>query len=230
MAHNDFSGEAPFNYAQKCLCVLVLDVSGSMGGAPITELNKGLQDFYKEIEDDPKMSQQLEVSIITFNKKPATVQVPALVQNFKMPALRANGSTAMVDAVRDAITMVADRKAWYKQEGQTYYRPWIILMTDGEPDPGQDVAGLAGTIDNDARNKRYSFLPIGVQGANMDILNQLAGSHSKALPLKGTNFSSFFRWLSASIGGAINNAEGGGTADSATKPDTTWIEDIFFTI
>ena len=45
MAKNDFSAEAAENYEQKCLCVLVLDVSGSMSGEPIQELNKGLQDF-----------------------------------------------------------------------------------------------------------------------------------------------------------------------------------------
>ena len=51
MAKNDFSSEVAENYEQKCLCVLVLDVSGSMGGSPIQELNNGLQDFYNEISN-----------------------------------------------------------------------------------------------------------------------------------------------------------------------------------
>ncbi|MBO8730145.1 hypothetical protein INO98_14435, partial [Staphylococcus aureus] len=47
-----FSGEMPDNYEQKCLCTLVLDVSGSMQGEPMRALNRGLQDFYAAIEDD----------------------------------------------------------------------------------------------------------------------------------------------------------------------------------
>ena len=66
MAKNDFTAEAAENYEQKCLCVLVLDVSGSMYGKPIEELNKGLQEFYNEISSDDTTSQRLEVSLITF--------------------------------------------------------------------------------------------------------------------------------------------------------------------
>jgi len=35
----DFIAESPENYEQKCLCALVLDVSASMHGQPISELN-----------------------------------------------------------------------------------------------------------------------------------------------------------------------------------------------
>ena len=208
MAKNDFSAVSPDNYEQKCLCVLVLDVSGSMEGAPIKELNKGLQDFYKEIEDNPTTSQRLEVSLITFSHVVTTVQEPELVANFSMPTLAANGSTAMVDAVKEAIDKVAARKAWYKSTGQSYNRPWIILMTDGEPDSGQDVDGLANTIKADTAAKKYAFLPIGVEDANMDILNQIASAQMPAMSLKGTKFGAFFNWLSASMGTIVTAEEG----------------------
>ena len=208
MANNDFSSEVAVNYEQKCLCVLVLDVSGSMGGAPIQELNKGLQDFYDEISNDPTTSQRLEVALVTFSHVVKTIQPPALVEDFTMPQLIASGSTATVEAVRDAIDIVAARKAWYKTTKQTYYRPWIILMTDGEPDKDQDVDGLAMQIKQDTENKSYVFLPIGVgKDANMGILAKLQGTFSPK-KLQGTKFSSFFKWLSASMGTVVNSTEG----------------------
>ena len=196
MAKNDFSAEAAENYEQKCLCVLVLDVSGSMSGEPIQELNKGLQDFYQEIDKDNTTRQRLEVSLITFSHIVNTVQEPALVENFTMPTLSASGSTAMVTAVNHAIDKVAARKQWYKDTNQAYYRPWIILMTDGEPDSDQDVAA-----------KKYAFLPIGVEGAKMSILKQIE-SGIPAMKLQGTKFSSFFKWLSASMGTVVSAEEG----------------------
>lgn len=208
MAKNDFSSEVAENYEQKCLCVLVLDVSGSMGGSPIQELNNGLQDFYNEISDDPTTSQRLEVALVTFSHVVSTIQSPALVENFTMPKLQASGSTATVNAVRNAIELVAARKAWYKTTNQTYYRPWIILMTDGEPDSDQDVDGLAQQIKQDTANKSYMFLPIGVgKDANMSILSKMQGS-IPPMKLQGTKFSSFFKWLSASMGTVVNSAEG----------------------
>jgi len=207
MAKNDFSAEAAENYEQKCLCVLVLDVSGSMSGEPILELNKGLQDFYQEIDKDNTTRQRLEVSLITFSHVVKTVQEPALVENFTMPTLIASGSTAMVTAVKDAIDKVAARKQWYKDTQQKYYRPWIILMTDGEPDEDQDVAGLAQRIKQDVAAKKYAFLPIGVEGADMSILKQIE-SGIPAMKLQGTKFSSFFKWLSASMGTVVSAEEG----------------------
>lgn len=207
MAKNDFSAEAAENYEQKCLCVLVLDVSGSMSGEPIQELNKGLQDFYQEIDKDNTTRQRLEVSLITFSHIVNTVQEPALVENFTMPTLSASGSTAMVTAVNHAIDKVAARKQWYKDTNQAYYRPWIILMTDGEPDSDQDVAGLAQRIKQDVAAKKYAFLPIGVEGAKMSILKQIE-SGIPAMKLQGTKFSSFFKWLSASMGTVVSAEEG----------------------
>ena len=207
MAKNDFSAEAAENYEQKCLCVLVLDVSGSMSGEPIQELNKGLQDFYQEIDKDNTTRQRLEVSLITFSHIVNTVQEPALVENFTMPTLSASGSTAMVTAVNHAIDKVAARKQWYKDTNQAYYRPWIILMTDGEPDSDQDAAGLAQRIKQDVAAKKYAFLPIGVEGAKMSILKQIE-SGIPAMKLQGTKFSSFFKWLSASMGTVVSAEEG----------------------
>lgn len=235
MAKNDFSGEGAENYEQKCLCVLVLDVSGSMnqviddtgivytgkqatidgkvynivegGISKLDNLNSGLKDFYDEISSDDTTSQRLEVAIITFNNQVKCIQEPSLISNMDMPVLEADGETALVDAVNEAIDLVAARKAWYKQTNQTYYRPWIILMTDGEPDADQDVDTLAERIKQDANNKRYAFLPIGVDNANMAVLQKLQGN-IPAMKLNGTKFSSFFKWLSASMGTVVQAEEG----------------------
>ena len=222
MAKNDFSAESAENYEQKCLCVLVLDVSGSMRGEPIAELNRGLQDFYNEIKEDETTSQRLEVCIMTFNDKVKTLQEPALVENFTMPTLTTYGSTAMVDAVNEAIEKVEARKKWYKETGQLYYRPWIILMTDGEPDVGQDVYGLGPRIKSDTEAKRYVFLPIGIQDANMETLEVLNGG-KKPMKLSGLKFMQFFQWLSASMGTIVNHSEGE-KVDLTPDSDDNWMD------
>jgi uncharacterized protein YegL len=203
-----FTGETPDNYEQKCLCTLVLDTSGSMSGQPIRELNRGLQEFYAAIEEDLIAANRLEVSIITFGSNIKTIQEPALIDNFDMPTLNIGGTTRLVDAVRQAMRKTEERKQWYKETGQPYYRPIMVMITDGEPDRDQDVSGLSKEIQEAVDSKKFTFWGLGVKGFNHQILNQICPNNAPALPLSGYKFSEFFKWLSNSIGIITQSKEG----------------------
>lgn len=233
MARNDFSSEAAENYEQKCLCVLVLDSSGSMnkivdksscvttgrtafvdgklydvvegGISRLDKLNEGLQSFYSDIVDDVTTSQRLEVAIISFNDTATTILEPALAENFTMPTIIAKGGTSLADAMNEAIELVEARKNWYKETGQKYYRPWIVLMSDGEPNEDQDIDALAQRLKQDIESKHYTFLPIGVEDADMDMLQSLASDDMPAMKLSSAKFGSFFKWLSASMSTVVAN-------------------------
>ncbi|GGG37391.1 hypothetical protein GCM10011344_42760 [Dokdonia pacifica] len=227
MANNDnpFGVESPENFEQKSICCFVLDVSGSMNGQPIDELNRGLQEFHSEIVSDPISSNRLEVAIITFDSTVNLVLEPSLVDNFNMPTLTTKGSTKLVDGVREGIRIVEDRKNWYKQTGQPYLRPWIILVTDGFPDFDQDVDSLQLEIEQASNEKKFVFLPIGVGGADMSILNKISGSINEkkipAMKIQGLKFFEFFEWVSASMSSIASSKEG----DNINLPDPSeWME------
>ena len=236
MGKSDFSAESAENFEQKCLCVLVLDVSYSMqeivdrsniqytgetvykdgkqynivtgGVSKIDLVNAGLKSFYNEICENETTCQRLELCIITFNDYVQVMQEPALPENVTIPELKGEGNTALVDAVNEAIDKVEARKKWYKETGQPYYRPWIILMTDGVPNENQDIDSLERRIKADTSAKKYAFLPVGVEGADMNILQKISGVEMNAVKLKGMRFAQFFRWLSASMGTVTKSEEG----------------------
>jgi len=203
-----FQGETPDNYEQKCLCLLVLDTSGSMGGEPIKELNRGLQEFYTAVEEDLIAANRLEVGIITFGSQIRTTQEPSLIENFTMPSLNVSGTTRMVDAIREAMRKTEERKRWYKETGQPYYRPIMVLITDGEPDRDQDVMGVSKEIDDAVNSKKFTFFGLGVRGYNHKILQQICSPSAPPMPLSGYKFSEFFKWLSNSIGIITKSKEG----------------------
>ncbi|MCF1751364.1 vWA domain-containing protein [Mariniradius sediminis] len=206
MAFNNV--ETPENFEQKCLCVLVLDVSGSMSGDPIDQLNNGINTFHEEIKTDSTASNRLEVCLIEFSSDVNVLVEPSLVENFTMPRLITKGTTKLVDGVREAIQKVSERKGWYKSTGQRYYRPWIILMTDGAPDSDQDVDSLANEIRTGTANKSFFFFAVGVQGANMDVLTKISSPEMPPSFLKGLKFSEFFKWLSASMTTVTGSKDG----------------------
>ena len=202
-----FEGISPDNYEQKCLCVLVLDVSGSMSGDSIRQLNAGLQEFKTEVLKDFVATKRLEVGIVTFGSNVSLIQEPAHVDSFLMPTLEAYGSTLLVDGVREAIKIVENRKTWYKNTGQTYYRPMVVLITDGEPDSGQDIGGLSVEVSNAIQSKKFMFYSLGVDNYNHEKLSQIC-STPPPLPLTEHKFGEFFKWLSNSIGIITKSTEG----------------------
>lgn len=203
-----FNVETPSNYEQKCCCVMVLDVSGSMSGDRINQLNQGLKEFQEEIKEDSTTKNRLEVAVVEFCDEVKTLVDPSLIDDFTMPVLTTKGTTALVDGVREGISIARNRKAWYKQTGQTYYRPWVILITDGAPDAGQDIDGLANEIQQAVANKDFVFFAVGVENADMNVLQRISDTSMPPAKLKGLKFAEFFKWLSASMGTITSSGEG----------------------
>ncbi len=201
--------ETPKNYEQKCLCVLLLDNSYSMNeNGRLNELQKGIEIFHQEIMEDPTTSNRLEVAIIRFGGTVEVMQQPALVNNFRMPRLAADGGTPMKEAIEEAIGLINARKSWYKQTGQPYYRPWIITMTDGEPTDINNITEFHDKIQKEVDNKSFFFFAIGVEDANMEKLQRISSKQMPPAKLNGLKFAEFFTWLSASMTQVTSSHDG----------------------
>jgi uncharacterized protein YegL len=184
------------NPENRCPCVLLLDTSSSMQGQAIEELNEGLGQFKRELLGDEMAAKRVEVAVVGFG--PVQVLTPfATPDAFIPPKLEANGDTPMGAAILQAISLVEQRKQEYKQYGIAYYRPWIFLITDGEPTDGYAPAVQA--LQEGQRRKNFEFFAVGVKGANMTVLKQMSGERAP-LTLKGLQFREMFRWLSNSLG------------------------------
>lgn len=176
-------------------CILLLDVSGSMSGNPINELNEGITLFKDELMADSLSVKRVEPAIITFGNSVDMVHDFATVESFSPPTLSASGTTPMGEAVNLALDKLSARKEAYRQNGIAYYRPWIFLITDGGPtDSWQSAAKRALEEQN---KKACSLFAVGVDGANLDILKEF--STKSPLKLKGLRFRDLFKWLSSSL-------------------------------
>jgi uncharacterized protein YegL len=187
------------NPEPRCPCVLLLDTSGSMQGEAIEALNQGLLSLKDELVKNSLASRRVEVAIVTFDSQVNVVQDFVTADQFNPPILTAQGLTTMGAGIHKALDMVQERKSLYRANGIAYYRPWIFMITDGEPQGEQDqvVEQAAQRVQGDEANKRVAFFSVGVENANMTRLNQLAVR--TPLKLRGLNFVEMFVWLSASM-------------------------------
>jgi uncharacterized protein YegL len=125
-----------------------------------------------------------------------------------------------------AMSLVEDRKTFYKANGEQYYRPFIVLITDGAPtNTAEEIDALDALIQSKSDEKRFVFLPFGTDGADMQLLAKLnAQSADERLKQKGTSylikdvskFGEVFAFVSASVGAAMNQ---GGTATVSLPQD-----------
>ena len=204
------------NPEPRCPCVLLLDTSISMGGMPIAQLNEGVRTFKQELLQDPLATKRVEVAIVTFG--PVVVESDFhTVPNFHPRELDTTGDTPLGAAISMGIDMVARRKKEYKEHGISYYKPWIILITDGAPT--DEYAKAAMMVREGESGKSFAFFAIGVEGANMEILKEI--SVRAPIKLKGLMFREFFMWLSASM--KMVSAKNPGTAINLLPP-SGWSE------
>ncbi len=187
------------NPEPRCPCVLLLDTSASMTGTPIQALNDGLETFRDNLITDDLAKKRVEVAIISFDNQVKIVQDFITADQFENPVLTAQGQTFMGTAIHKALDMIAARKSEYRNNGITYYRPWVFLITDGEPQgESEKVVKEAGDrIQQEEDNKHVAFFAVGVEGANMDKLGEIV--QRTPLKLRGLDFREMFIWLSASM-------------------------------
>jgi uncharacterized protein YegL len=195
-----------YNPTARVPVCLVLDISGSMSGEPIQELQGGVQMFFDAIRMDEIAQYAAEISIVTFGGSVRKALDFMAIQRQDVPALIASGDTPMGQAINEALDLLERRKEDYKRAGVDYYQPWMVVMTDGEPT--DDIGGAANRIVGLVANKKLSIFPIAIGGnANLQKLSTLSPGRPP-LRLKGLNFREFFIWLSRSVSSASQSTPG----------------------
>jgi uncharacterized protein YegL len=204
------------NPEPRCACVLLLDTSTSMQGAPLQQLNEGLVAFKHELAADALATKRVELAVVTFGP----VQVMSDFQTpdvFHPPTLATTGNTPTGAAIMRGLELVRRRKDVYRTNGISYYRPWVFLITDGVPTDAWEQA--AAMIREGEAAKSFSFFAVGVEGADMATLSRI--SVREPLKLSGLRFRDLFSWLSSSLSQVSHSQLG---QNVSLRPPTGWAQ------
>ena len=184
--------------------LFLLDTSGSMRGVPINELNKGINRFHDEVCKDDTTKNVLDVAIVEFNAEEHVVQDFVPVPYMESVELEAFGGTYMSPAIEKAIEMVNSRSKFYLSTGTVPYKPWIILISDGEP--LDDITQVVNKIQDMEEKGKLKFFSLGVGNYDSDTLHRLSGQ--KVMKLEGYDFTEFFDWVNKSMRSVSVSAPG----------------------
>ena len=185
------------NTEQRLACVLVLDGSSSMHGEKIDKLNEGLKSLEQALKDDDAASSRVQILVIRIggNADADIITDWTDAMNWQAPTIEANGMTPLGKGAKTGLNCIEEQKKKYQANGISYNRPWMILISDGEPnDSWERIADDCREAEN--KNK-VTIFPIGVEGADMQILSKF--SNKSAIKLEGLQFNELFIWLSKSL-------------------------------
>ncbi len=200
---------------------LLLDVSSSMQGAPIESVRQGLEQFQREVSDDPFAREVVKVGVITFGSDAQLVTgglVP--IAAFQAPPLRADGVTRLDQAFQVLLESL-DRDITRAQKGKQKgdWKPAVFILTDGRPtdENGYENERLwrpeRDIVVNRARGqvKPSTIVAVGC-GTSVDdeILKEISTGTAFRMGTDSAAFVALFQYLSQSI---TSSVQPGGNVD-----------------
>ena len=117
--------------------IILADVSGSMSeNDKIGMLNRAIKEMLQTFTKESRLNAEIQVALITFGGKGAIAHVPLApahqIQSFQ--ELTADGGTPMGDAFKEVTKLLEDKDVIPSRA----YRPTLVLISDGQPDPDSD--------------------------------------------------------------------------------------------
>jgi uncharacterized protein YegL len=199
------------NTEQRTPLVLVLDRSGSMAGEPIAALNQGLKLLEQELKADAIAAKRVRILVVQYGgyDEAEILDDWKDAMDFVAPVLEASGTTPTGQAVDLALEKIEEEKQSFKQAGVAYTRPWLFLMSDGQPtDEWENAADRCRAAE---QANKVAIFPIAVgEDAETNAMGQFCNKGAANVKrLDGLKFKELFLWLSASMKVVSQSRPGG---------------------
>ena len=191
------------NSQTQCLLTIVCDVSGSMSENNRWEhMIAGINTLFQNLKNDVVARDAMNISIINYD---TNVEVGLQFSNLDDICSSAerfipgpSGGTIVTPALELAIDSITEAMQIGKEKGVKFYRPHIIVFTDGDFHDEND-AEIFGedTIIPMERNGEITVIPVAVDYADIDMLSKL--SINPVVEISSDDFGKFFEFMSRSM-------------------------------
>ncbi len=175
----------------------LIDISESMIGEPIQQVEEGVATIIKALKTDPYAIETVWISIIVFAGLPRTIIPLQEVITFYPPKIPIGGGTSLSKGLGHLMYELKNNivKTTYDQKGD--WKPIVFLFTDGVPTDDTKQA-IMEWKQNWQRSANMIAVSFGSE-TDMNVLSELT---ENILLFKNTDASSykqFFKWVTDSI-------------------------------
>ena len=183
----------------------LLDTSGSMGGEPIRSLNDGLNGLVRSLQSDDN-ADIIDIAVITFGSSVDVTMRHTPISRIEAGFnLSASGLTPMGEGLLKAAEITNERRRLYNTEGVMSFKPWIFMITDGEPTDNIESAKQELMKLQDSGKLKLWIL--GIPGYNKEPLKGLT-KDDLILELRDFDLKTALNWVNKSMANVSHSAAG----------------------
>lgn len=180
--------------------VLLLDTSGSMGGAKIASLNDAVRRMLGTFTKEESQANEFLVSIATFGSSTGILVPPTSASELVYRDLSAGGLTPLGQAIGAVKQLIEDKE----QTPSRAYRPLVVLVSDGAPTDSWE-GPLADFIGN-GRSAKCDRMSMGIgqeayTGSGRATLEKfIEGTEHRVFEAKDAgDIHNFFKFVTMSV-------------------------------
>lgn len=192
----------------------LIDTSGSMEGRSIAAVNDAMREVLPDIQDISNNNADAKIKLAVMSFSSGTnweTTEPQDLDSYRWKDLEAGGVTDMGAAFRE-LNSKLDRNA-FLQDPAGVKMPVIILISDGEPT--DDFREGLKVLQQNKWYKRSIKVALGVDDANMDVMEEFTGSCESAIYLRDkSNLKKLIRIVSVTSS-TVGSKKAGDAEDDA---------------
>lgn len=189
---------------------ILADISGSMSGEKINELNLALREMLNSLRNVEDIRGKFELAVIGFGGNVNVIQPLEDISNVSLTELSASGNTPMGEAFNTLYSMIEDKDIVSSRS----YTPTIVLISDGQPT--DFMSNSRNYLDweplkklhTGIRSAKCQRLAMGI-GADADVEMLKAFVKNPEIPVikakDASGIAAFFRWVTMSTIARMNS-------------------------
>ncbi len=149
--------------------VILVDKSHSMHGDGIKEINQELDDLFKMITEDYCLLEHIDLMVASFSDSIQSEIGFGPVTEYSYISTSAKSGTSLNEAILVGLDAIAERKVQYREMGISYYRPWLIVLSDWKASDIEIEEKAIERVRSEIRRKRLFFVPIMIGDSANDV-------------------------------------------------------------
>lgn len=175
----------------------LVDVSESMVGEPIEQVQNGMRTIIQELRVDPYALETAFVSVIAFAGKATSLSPLTELYKFYPPTFPVGGGTSLGAAMNFLMDDLDKSIQKTTLEAKGDWKPIIFLFTDGTPTDDYTAAFARW---NAHYRKGCNLIAISIgDNVNTQMLGQISDNVLRLKDTDAESFTQFFKWVTASI-------------------------------
>ena len=202
----------------------LIDVSESMVGEPIRQVEEGLSTIIQTLKTNPYAVETVHVSIIAFAGQPKTLVPLQELVTFYPPKFPIGSGTSLSHALGHLMMELRRNVKKNTTTRKGDWKPIVFLFTDGVP-TDDTTAVFAEWKEKWARAANLVAISFGDE-ADMRLLGELTRN---VLHFKNTGpeaYASFFKWISDSISTSSESVDSNGAGFDLAGVDGETLEKV----